>query len=324
MNPRWREEARTQTQQPPEGAQQRVWQALQEPRPASLNPFVFILPAGLGLAALLALLFWPSGLETRSWETTHCAVSVRKAKASFNAARDELTLEHGQASVSVWSGPPLHILVQGHAIEVESASLLVRIAGDSVVIAPTRGSVEVDGQRLDSSEATRALAGDLGLVGLEPYDAEERQANHRAALALERGQWEAAATALGEAGQAGTLAAEAALVRKGELELRTLADPVRALSTFEALAARFPKGNLAQERELSSLEAEVALARWPAVQRRAEGFLAAWPASERTLEVRRVLAAAELQQGAQAEGCAQVRQLPRGFAPELEEACARP
>jgi hypothetical protein len=226
-------------------------------------------------------------------------ISLREGHATWNPGANEVTLERGVLEASVWGAPALRVRVAGRLIETTSAVLLVRTAGESVTIAPVRGSVLVDGQLVEASEATRREAGATTIEALEPRDAPRR----RAAQALAAQQWEAADRALDEVASSGSLGAEAALLQKGELELRTLADPRRALSTFEAAATRFPQGNLVQERELSSLEAEFALARFEAVSTRAAAFLARFPDSERSADVRRLQVRALLKLGRRAEAC---------------------
>lgn len=323
MTEHWRDLVREETANAPQGARERVWQAMEDAKAVKRSPLIFAVPVALGAAALAAFMLWPSGLETKTWQTADSVVSVRDGQTSWNAATNELTLTRGEVVASVWGAQPLHIVAHGKSIEVEAATLSVRMAGDSVVIAPTRGFVRVDGERVDATEATRAVAGPLALDAFEPADVVARQAARRAELALEGQRWEEAASALAEVGHSGTLSAEAALVRKGELELRQLKNPTRALATFAELTARFPSGSLEQERELSSLEAEVELVQWAKVQHRAQAFLAKFPTSERRDDVRRVLAASALQQGDRVLGCAQVLELPRGFAADLDAACSR-
>jgi outer membrane protein assembly factor BamD (BamD/ComL family) len=103
--------------------------------------------------------------------------------------------------------------------------------------------------------------------------------------ALARGQVEDALTAFEAVGRQGGLRAEAALLRKGQLELWTKAEPERALRTLAEAARRYPQGDLARENALSRLEAVMALERWAEVRREAGEFVARFPSSERQGEV---------------------------------------
>jgi hypothetical protein len=280
-------------------------------------------PLTLALAgAVFALTTWPRG-ETQTRVTAGSVVAWREAKVTFDPARNQLSIGSGTVIASVWAEPALHLSVSGRHVEVEAAELVVRVAGDQVVIAPTEGWVLVDGERVEASRATRALAGAdaAALEGQLPADVGLRRAERRAELAVEARQWDEAARALDEVGRSGTLAAEAAVLRKGELELRQLHDAARALGTFGDAAARFPEGSLGQERELSALEAEVALARWEDAATRAERFLARHPATERAVEVRTVLAQALLKLDRREAACAVTRQLPAGDAVHLTGVC---
>lgn len=86
-----------------------------------------------------------------------------------------------------------------------------------------------------------------------------------------------AATAATTATAADDPAAEAALVREAQLALR--ADPARSLARADEHARRFPKGLLAQEREVIAVEALVALGRPDAARARAAAFRRAFPGS---------------------------------------------
>ncbi len=293
MTAAWKDTVRAATQTPPVGAKERVWRAMQQPRRRVRAELVLV---PMALAAVLLVLLRP---EPQTFHGTNDVISLREGHATWNPGANEVTLERGVLEASVWGTPALRVRVKGRLIETTGAVLLVRTAGESVSIVPVRGTLLVDGQLMEATEATRREAGPTSIEALEPRDAAAR----RAAQALEAKQWEAADRALDEVASAGTLGAEAALLQKGELELRTLADPKRALTTFEAAAARFPQGNLAQERELSSLEAEFALARFEAVATRAANFLTRFPDSERATDVRRLQVRALLAVGRRAEAC---------------------
>ncbi len=296
----WKEQLRRATATPPPGARERVWKTLvAQPGGSSRRRRAWVL-APLALAAALAVFVATRTPEVQTFAGSNDVISLSEGHADWNPATNEVTLERGALEASVWGPPALRVHVRGRLIETSGAVLVVRTAGERVVIAPTRGSIVIDGERVDASEATRREAGVTTIERLEPPDASAR----RAAQALESKRWEEADRALEEVASSGSLGAEAALLQKGELELRTLRDPARALATFGVAAQRFPQGNLVQERELSSLEAEFALRHFEATAARAGAFLSAFPASERALDVRRLQVRALLEQGRAAEGCA--------------------
>lgn len=329
MIPDWKEVVRRETASAPPGAKERVWRAVEsagERRAASPSPTVPWPWVGVGAAVvalgLAAVLAWPRG-ETRTWRTSGSVLTVADARVDYAPATHQLTLLRGRLSASVWGGPPLRVSVRGHLVEVEAAVLVVDAAGDAVTISPVRGFVLVDGERVEATEATRAAAGATGLEALEPPQAPSLRAAKLVELALEARRWEDAALALGELAGAQTLQAEAALVQKGAVELRQLGDPARALATFDEAAQRFPRGSLGQERELSALEAAVALAHFEDVRARAQRFLVSYPRSERALEVRRALMVALWELGDRAQACAQAAESP-GLSGSLDAACAAP
>jgi hypothetical protein len=330
MTPDWKDAVRRETQSPPVGARERVWRALEAkaaPGASSLRPALPPWPwaaAAVGLAVVVAVAAagkWSRG-ESRSWSTSGSVLIAERAHLDYAPTTNQVTLLRGRLSASVWGGPPLRVSVQGHLVEVEAAVLVVDAASDAVTISPVRGSIVVDGERVEATQATRAAAGTTAsLEALEPPQAPSLRAARLAELALEAHRWEDAAQALGELASAPTLRAEAALVQKGAVELRQLGAPTRALATFDEAARRFPNGSLGQERELSALEAEVALAHFADARARAQRFLATYPGSERTREVRRALMTALWKLGAQAEACARAAESP-GIAPSLDTACA--
>lgn len=313
MKTQWREVVRAETEHPPQGAKARVWRALHEPKLAAPRRAPWVLSLTLAATAGIALtLGLRTPTESRTWATSGSVVALANANATFDPASNTLTLKQGTVAASVWAQPALRLNVHGRQVEVEAAELVVKAAGDTVVIAPTQGWILVDGERVEATAAAPAGVSRSDLAPLQarvPSDVANRQAQRRAELAVEGHRWEEAVHALDEVGHSGTLAAEAAVLRKGELELRQLNDAHRALATFDEAATRFPRGSLAQERELSALEALVKLEQWNDVARRAGDFRATFPKSERTLEVQRAQVSALLQLGRHDEACLLVRAL---------------
>lgn len=294
MTPDWRKTVREETAHPPTGARERIWAALRQAVPRRslrVHPWV-ALAATCAATIAVGLVLWPKE-SGRTWITDGAVVLISPgAQVQYDRRNNEVTVLDGRMAASVWAGPRLRVSARGHVVDVEAAVTVIEVAADTVTVSPVDGWLVLDGERVDATEATRTRAGPTGLEALEPKDASLRRTGRLAELAVEHRQWDAAALALGEVAKTSSLEAEVALARKGEIELRRLNDPSQALATFDEAARRFPDGSLAQELELSALEAEVALGRFDAVQARAARFLARFPASERVDEVRRVSAAA--------------------------------
>jgi hypothetical protein len=317
----WRREYRDATQAPPRGAKERVWKRLDgAERPASRRWVPVLAVACAAAAALVAVVAWPR-TETTSWRTDGSAVAVQDARYTFDAANNTLTLERGTVTASVWSGPVLHVQSHGRRVEVEAAVVVVSVAGDVVTVTPVEGSVLVDQQRVEAAHAP-AVPQAAAVQALEPKDAKAQRASTQAQRALEAGRYEEAARAFDEVARSGSLGAEAALLRKGDLELRRLGAPERALGTFDDGDARFPDGSLGAERALSALDALAELRRWSDVEARAARFLADFPASERRQDVVRLRVGALFELGRSAEACREVRELTGDSAKALHARCS--
>lgn len=88
----------------------------------------------------------------------------------------------------------------------------------------------------------------------------------------------AAKTALADATGDGTLAAETALLARAQRALRS-GDPSAALPIIDEHAARFPRGELAQERDAARVFALCAMKHTPEARRAQQQFLRSWPRS---------------------------------------------
>lgn len=317
----WRRELRDATRTPPRGAKERVWQRLEGGRaPRAWWPALALAGAA---AVALAVLLWPR-TESTVLRSDDYAVAVDSARYEWNEATRTLSLERGAVTASAWKGAPLRILARGRVIAVEAAVVDVAVAGDDVTITPVQGAVLVDSQRvvatqpLAGAQAQRAQA----LTPLEPPDVDTQRASTTADRALERQDYDEAVRALDVVGHSGRLGAEAALFRKGEVELRQLKTPDRALATFDDGDALFPAGSLSHERGLSALEALAGLHRWDDVEARAARFLADFPQSERLQDVRRLHVQALFELGRGAEACREVRGLTGDSAETLRARCS--
>ncbi|MEW5742389.1 MAG: hypothetical protein AB1938_25960 [Myxococcota bacterium] len=312
----WRREYRDATQAPPPGAKERVWRRLDtSARPSPVRRWAPAL--ALAAAVVVAVVAWPR-TESKTWRTDGSVVSVQDARFSYDAPSHTFTLEEGTLTASVWQGPALHVRAGGKHVEVQAAVVSISVAGEAVTVTPVEGFVLVEGQRVEAP--AKPSSPPLDVTALEPKEAKAQRAAALAEDALQHGRYEDAARAFEVVAKSGTLGAEAALFRKGEVELRHLS-PERALATFAEGDARFPSGSLGPERALSSLEALAGLQRWSDVEARAVRFLADFPASERADDVKALHATALFGLGRAAEACNEVGALG-GRAPSvLQERC---
>jgi hypothetical protein len=247
------------------------------------------------------VLAWPSGTTTTFAGE---GLAVQAKGAQFTREGRTLRLTSGALTVSAW-GAPAAIVARDKRIQLEAAVVSVSVAGERVEVQPIAGVVVIDGERREATDRSRSLAGDWSAVeALEGPEAKALRAQAQAERAVDARAWEAAVEAYGVVAKSSTLRAEAALLKRGELELRHLGRAQQALASFDEGDARFPEGVLSQERALSALEASVSLKSWPEALRRAEAFGRRFPQSERLDDVRRVQASALLALGRRDEACA--------------------
>jgi|GEM_PF-3230944 len=299
------------TAEVPAGARERVWRRLGA-RPAPPRLWV----RGLAFAACAAAGFALVSSLTASPEPTVFTTEGSVATSTGGLTRSAdgaLHLGNGLALVSTFSGPGVTVVAGGHHIEAEVAVFSVDVAGQSVTVDVREGSVRVDGERVDAvrrwpPNAAGKTADFAALAKLEPVRAGEDRTWALAERASREGDYPQALQRY-EALGGGGLRAEAALLKKGELQLRQLKSPSNALSTFDEAVRRFPEGSLTQELTLSSLEASLALERWADARTRAAAFLARFPDSERLLDVRYVAALAAWQLKDKLTTCSEIRGL---------------
>ena len=296
----------------PAGARERVWRRLGN-RPAA--PAAPSWARGLAFAACAA-----AGFAVVSSLTTPAAPSVFTAETSVAVSTGSVTrgadgvlhLARGRALVSSWGGPGVQIVAVQHEVDAEVAVFSIEVAGQAVTLDVHEGVVRIDGERVEAGRrwpAGTAVAQDLApLTRLEPVRAKEDRAWALAEGALHQGDYPQALERFSALGGGG-LRAEAALLKKGELQLRQLKAPAAALSTFDEALTRFPAGSLTQEVALSSLEATLALEHWSEARTRANDFLTRFPQSERLLDVRYVSALAAWQLDDKSTTCTEIRNL---------------
>jgi hypothetical protein len=280
----WRGEYREATSAPHPAVKERVWRAMQSSPRRGFGWRGPMLAAGVAAAVAVAV-FWPRSVSTSQRSDTYAFVAT---DARFEQEQQTFTLRQGRLAVSAWNTAVV-IEARGQRIEAESAIVVVEVAGDRVSVLGVEGAFVIDGERHEATEASRAAAGDIGaLKTLEGSEAPLARAETLATSAMQAQRWDEASRALSMVAQSSSLRAEAALLKRGELELRHLGQPLRALASFDEGDVRFPDGTLAMERSLSGLEAAVAARQWDSAVQRADRFLTRFPSTERSAEVRRV------------------------------------
>ncbi len=293
----------------PAGARERVWRRLGE-KPAAAPTGLWV--KGLAFAACAA-----AGFALVSSFTTPASsvFTTETSLATGTVTRDAagvLHLEKGSVLVSSWGGQTVQLVAAKHTVEAEVALFSAGVAALSLTVDVKEGSVRVDGERVEAGR--RWPAGVAGshdfspVTRLEPVRAGEDRAWALAEGAVREGNYPQALQRF-EALGGGGLRAEAALLKKGELQLRQLNTPADALKTFDDATHRFPSGSLTQELALSSLEATLALGHWSDARSRANDFLTRFPQSERLLDVRYVAALAAWQLNDKSTTCAEIRGL---------------
>lgn len=297
----------------PEGARARVWRRLQsKPAPAGIPAWA----KGLAFAACTAAGFLAVSALTAPAKPIAFTLDGAVASVTGDAVRGDdgvIAVSKGHAVVSAWASPGVTLRAQEHRIEAEVALFSVDVAPAAVTVDVREGEVRVDGEKVMAGKrwpsGTAAAAADFTPVAkLEPARAQEDRAWSLAEQSARTGDYPQAVKRFDALG-GGRLRAEAALLRKGELQLRELSSPADALKTFDHALQRFPHGSLTQELALSSLEATLALGQWTDARTRATDFLARFPQSERLQDVRYVSALAAWQLNDKSTTCAEIRNL---------------
>ncbi len=273
---------------PPPGARERVWRRLDSPRrPAAALPWLAL--AGAAAAAVIAFVTLTPRAAPPLVPMYGEGYVVLAPAGALTRSGDALVLRHGTAFVSAWGGR-VELVWGRRRVSTDAAVFAASVASD-VSLAVQSGAVLADGERVEASP--RATAVDFApLRALEPKEAEQERAWVLAENAAAEGRIAEAIERFAALSAYSSLRAEAALLRKAQLELWSLHAPADALRTLAAAAERFPAGALQQERAFSELEAYVEQKAWRAAAERAASFLTAWPQSERRAEVEQVAAVA--------------------------------
>lgn len=288
-NSNWRTEYRDATQTPPAGAKERVWRNLSAPRSSSRFVVPLFALSAAAAALVIGLAVWP---RTKSNFERLDGFAYRSTDAVFERTGHRFVLREGRLAINAWEGP-VFVETKGHRVVVEHALAVVEVAGEAVHVLPAEGVTLLDDVVARPTAQTRAAVSEREeLVTVEPSEALIVRAESEARAASHEHRWAEAAAALSVVATSSSLRAEAALLKRGELELRELHTPAAALATFDEGDTRFPDGTLAEERALSALEATVALNRWADGVRRADDFSTRFPKSHRISDVQRVRALA--------------------------------
>ena len=301
----------------PAGARERVWRRLGSERPARSTPLWF---KGLAFAACTAAGFAVVSSLSVPAAPTQFKFDRAVASALGTVSRDPAGVLHVQAGevlASTWGAPGIKLVAGSNQVEAEAAIFAVDVAAHSVFVDVNEGEVRINGERVEAGHRWpkgAVVAHDFSpVIRLEPARAAEERGWALAELDVDSGRYPQALKRFDALGGQG-LRAEAALLKKGELQLRQLKSPAAALATFQDARRRFPTGSLGQEVSLSSLEAMLALEQWSAARVTAKDFLTRFPDSERQVEVRYVSALAAWRLGDKPSACVELSGLqPSAF-----------
>lgn len=311
------------TQSAPLGARARVWASISTPRRSSRSAFAVVSVAAVAVAVAVGVVAWLNRpADPFEWSDEYSVVAWQKADASFDVQARKLQLTHGEVAISAWA-EPLSVVALGHEVRVERGLALVRVAADTVEVEPLDGVVWFDSRAMEANRQRGDSASSLGEVvrALERPAARSSRLLTRAEQAISQGDFEVATASFDQVVALGSLEAEIALYRKGEVELHELNRPQAALRTFVEGEQRFARGALAQERQLSAIESCVRLELWDELVARTATFVEQFPRSERLEEVQGVRAMALHTLGRDAEACAASAQLPESVKRTLEMNC---
>lgn len=311
------------TTQVPTGARERVWRRLGTAAPARSMPlwvkglaFAACTAAGFAVVSALSV---PSAPVDFKFDR---AVASAQGKVSRDGA-GVLRLERGEVLASSWGAPGIKLVAGSARVEAEAALFAVDVAAQAVTVDVREGEVRINGDRVEAGRrwpSGSAKPHDFTAVTrLEPARATEDRSWALAELDVDSGRYPQALKRYEALGGQG-LRAEAALLKKGELQLRQLNSPADALVTFQDAQHRFPSGSLGQELSLSALEAMLALEQWSDARRNARAFLTQFPDSERQVEVRYLSALAAWRLGDKPSACVELGGLqPSAFNGERRE-----
>lgn len=283
---------RSHTAAPPTGARERVWRQLEAPaQPQRRSAFVpvFALAAsmlvGVGVVKLVQS---RNAVSSERWNDERSAIAWDGAKAKLDKQTHAVTLEDGAVAVSSW-GAPVNVNARGHQVRIESGLALIQVAGDEVSAEAIEGALLFDGQ-LHTARTKSESASDTvkAVLAIETESLRARRLVKRAEQSVSEQRFEDAVRDLETVASSGTLDAEVANFKQAELELRKLNRPESALKTLGNGDAKFPRGALSQERQLSEIESLVKLERWSEVELNTSTFLTRFADSERADEVRRL------------------------------------
>lgn len=280
------------TEHAPPDARDRVWRRLRHDPRAATPRWPWLAAAALATAALLAVVLAPREPQPMPLVATFGEGFVTVAPAgALERHGAVLELRSGQVLVSTWGGP-VELTAGGHQVKSDAAVFALRAAPDFAVTVE-EGAVVLDGERIAAPRRAAPPPDFAPLRAAEPSEAAVERAWVLAENAAAEGRIDEAIERFAALARLSSLRAEAALLRKAQLELWSQRRPELALSTLAAATGRFPRGALRQEIAFTELEAVVAQEQWASAVAKASAFLDAFPDSERRAEVEQVRAAAQ-------------------------------
>lgn len=286
------QQLRDATAHTPPDARDRVWRRLRTTERPAAQRWPWLAGAAFATAAVLAFVLVPRAPKVMPLVAIGGEGFVTVAPAgALTRQGSALELRTGEVLVSSWGGQ-VELVAGGHHVKSDAAVFALRAAPD-FALTVEEGAVLLDGERI-AAPRRAATPPDFGpLRATEPSEASIERAWVLAENAAAEGRIEEAIERFAALAKLSSLRAEAALLRKAQLELWSQHRPELALSTLTTATERFPSGALRQEIAFSELEAYVAQEKWPAAVAKASAFVDAFPDSERKAEVEQVRAAAQ-------------------------------
>ncbi len=226
------------------------------------------------------------------------------AGSVFDGKTASATLSKGRVLVSAW-GETVMIQVGSHKVTSEAAVFWVDANADVGVY---DGVVMVDGQKV-TRKATREEV--EAVIALEAPSALEQRQWFLVNKALRYNDVDDALARLSRLADQNVSGAEAALLKKGQVELAQKHDPTAARLTLQSQLARYPLGALAPDAEVALLEAMLEQKQWAEVRSGAKRFAQAHPKSERLTQVAFIDAVALSNSDARDELCRALGRIER-------------
>lgn len=224
--------------------------------------------------------------------------------STFDGKTSSATLSKGRALVSAW-GETVIIQAGSHKVTSEASVFWVDANGD---VAVYDGVVMVDGQKVTRKATLEEVE---SVIALEAPTALEQRQWFLVNKALRYNDVDDALARLTRLADQNSSGAEAALLKKGQVELAQKHDAVAARLTLQSLLARYPLGVLAPDAEVSLLEVLVEQKQWAEVRAGVKRFIDSHPKSERLNQVAFIDAVALSSTDARDEMCRVLKAIDR-------------